>query len=140
MIKIVKADGVAEREFLGKLRERSGETDRKVTEIVSGILAEVREKGDEAVRAYTAKFDCANPEYYEVPREIIDGAEEECDGELIAAMKRAAANIKDFHERQVQQSWLTSKENGVILGQRIRGLHRVGVYVPGGTAALFPPC
>ena len=137
MIKIVKADGVAEREFLGKLRERSGETDRKVTEIVSGILAEVREKGDEAVRAYTAKFDCANPEYYEVPREIIDGAEEECDGELIAAMKRAAANIKDFHERQVQQSWLTSKENGVILGQRIRGLHRVGVYVPGGTAALF---
>ena len=137
MIKIVKADGVAEREFLAKLRERSGETDRKVTEIVSGILAEVREKGDEAVRAYTAKFDCANPEYYEVPREIIDGAEEECDGELIAAMKRAAANIKDFHERQVQQSWLTSKENGVILGQRIRGLHRVGVYVPGGTAALF---
>ena len=137
MIKIVKADGVAEREFLSKLRERSGETDRKVTEIVSGILSDVREKGDEAVKAYTAKFDCASPQYFEVPREVIDGAEKKCDSELIAAMKRAAANIKDFHERQVQQSWLTSKENGVILGQRIRGLHRVGVYVPGGTAALF---
>ena len=137
MIKIVKADGVAEREFLAKLRERSGETDRKVTDIVSGILSDVRARGDEAVREYTAKFDTASPEYYEVPREIIDGAETECDEKLIAAMKRAAENIKDFHERQVQQSWLTSKDNGVILGQRIRGLHRVGVYVPGGTAALF---
>lgn len=137
MIKIVKADGVAEREFLAKLRERSGETDRKVTDIVSAILADIRTKGDEAVKSYTAKFDSAAPEFYEVPREIIDGAETECDGELVAAMKRAAANIEDFHARQVQQSWLTAKDNGVILGQRIRGLHRVGVYVPGGTAALF---
>lgn len=137
MIKIVQADGVGERAFLAKLRERSGETDRKVTEIVSGILADVRARGDEAVKDYTARFDCASPEYYEVPREVIDGAEKECDSQLIAAMRRAAANIKNFHERQVQQSWLTAKDNGVILGQRIRGLHRVGVYVPGGTAALF---
>ncbi len=137
MMKIVKADGVAEREFLGKLRERSGETDRKVTGIVSAMLDDIRARGDEAVQEYTAKFDCASPEFYEVPREVIDSAEKECDGALIAAMKRAAENIRDFHARQVQQSWLTAKENGVILGQRIRGLHRVGVYVPGGTAALF---
>ena len=137
MIKIVKADGVADREFLAKLRERSGETDKKVTEIVSAMLEEIKTRGDEAVKEYTAKFDNPNPEYYEVPREVIDNAEKQCDGELIAAMKRAAENIRDFHARQVQQSWLTPKENGVILGQRIRGLHRVGVYVPGGTAALF---
>ena len=137
MIKTVKADGKAERDFLAQLRQRSGETDKKVTDIVSAIIAEVRARGDEAVKEYTAKFDTPSPEFYEVPREIIDKAESECDGELVAAMKRAAENIRDFHARQVQQSWLTAKENGVILGQRIRGLHRVGVYVPGGTAALF---
>ncbi len=137
MIKIVKADGKAERDFLAQLRQRSGDTDKKVTEIVSAILDDVRSEGDEAVKKYTARFDTSTPEFYEVPRDVIDNAEKECDSELIAAMKRAAENIKDFHNRQVQQSWLTAKDNGVILGQRIRGLHRVGVYVPGGTAALF---
>lgn len=137
MIKIVKADGTAEREFLARLRERSGETDRRVTEIVTAMLDDIRSRGDEAVKEYTAKFDTDKPEYYEVPRSVIDEAENECDAELIASMKRAAKNIEDFHSRQVQQSWLTPKENGVILGQRIRGLNRVGVYVPGGTAALF---
>ena len=137
MIKIVKADGTAEKEFLARLRERSGETDRRVTEIVTAMLDDIRLKGDEAVKEYTAKFDTDKPEYYEVPRSVIDEAENECDAELIASMKRAAKNIEDFHSRQVQQSWLTPKENGVILGQRIRGLNRVGVYVPGGTAALF---
>ena len=137
MIKIVKADGAAEREFLARLRERSGETDRRVTEIVTAMLDDIRSRGDEAVKEYTAKFDTDKPEYYEVPRSVIDEAENECDAELIASMKRAAKNIEDFHSRQVQQSWLTPKENGVILGQRIRGLNRVGVYVPGGTAALF---
>ena len=135
MIKIVKADGIAEREFLAQLRERSGETDKKVTEIVSAMLEDIKKRGDEAVKEYTAKFDNANPEFYEVPREVIDSAEKDCEPEFISALKRAASNIKDFHARQVQQSWLTPKENGVILGQRIRGMHRVGVYVPGGTAA-----
>ena len=135
MIKIVKADGSAERAFLAQLRQRSGETDRRVTETVTAMLDDVRARGDEAVKEYTAKFDSDSPEYFEVPREVIDGAEKECDPAFIAALKRAAENIRDFHARQVQQSWLTPKENGVILGQRIRGLHRVGVYVPGGTAA-----
>ena len=136
MIKIVTADGTAEKEFLAQLRQRSGETDKKVTEIVSGILKDVRERGDEAVGEYTAKFDSSAPEFYEVPREVIENAEKECDPAFITALRHAAENVRDFHARQVQQSWLTPKENGVILGQRIRGLHRVGVYVPGGTAAL----
>ena len=59
----------------------------------------------------------------------------ECDSEVFEALERASENIKAFHKRQLQQSWLTTKENGVILGQRIRGLKRVGIYVPGGTAA-----
>ncbi len=135
MIKTVKADGKAEREFLRQLRQRSSETDKKVTEIVSSILEDVKTHGDAAVREYTAKFDNPSPQFYEVPREVIDGAEEKCDPEFISSLKRAAESIRDFHSRQVQQSWLTPKENGVILGQRIRGMHRVGVYVPGGTAA-----
>jgi len=59
----------------------------------------------------------------------------QCDADYIETLKKAAANIEDFHKRQIQQTWMTTKTNGVIMGQRIRGLHRVGLYVPGGTAA-----
>ena len=59
-----------------------------------------------------------------------------CDPKLLETFKKASENITDFHRRQVQQSWLTTKSNGVILGQRVRGLKRVGIYVPGGTAVL----
>lgn len=135
MIKKVKADGKAEKDFLAQLRKRSGETDKKVTEIVSAMLEDVKNCGDDAVKEYTAKFDNESPEFYEVPRDVIESAEKNCKPEFIAALKRAAENIQDFHARQVQQSWLTPKDNGIILGQRIRGMHRVGVYVPGGTAA-----
>ena len=58
-----------------------------------------------------------------------------CDPAFVAALERAAANIRDFHARQKQQSWLQTEANGVIMGQRVRGLARVGLYVPGGTAA-----
>ena len=65
----------------------------------------------------------------------IDAVISECDPKYIETVRKAAKNIEDFHKRQVQQSWLTTKNNGVIMGQRIRGLKRVGIYVPGGTAA-----
>ncbi len=136
MLKIIKADGVKEYEFLDQLKERNSEVDKRVTETVSAILADVRENGDAAVRAYTAKFDCPNPQYYEVPADVIASAERHCAPELIEALKEAAANIEDFHRRQAQQSWLDVDKKGIILGQRIRGLHRAGVYVPGGTAPL----
>ncbi|MBE6765041.1 MAG: histidinol dehydrogenase [Ruminococcaceae bacterium] len=135
MVDIIKADGVAERNLLDQLRQRSGEENRRVTEIVSAIIDRVCEEGDEAVKQYTATFDCPNPEYYEVPMQVVEEAHKNCDAEFIEALKRAAESIADFHKRQLQQSWLETKNNGVILGQRIRGLKRVGVYVPGGTAA-----
>lgn len=135
MIRRVIADGVQEREFIAQLRERESETDRRVTEIVDSIISDVRARGDEAVLEYTRKFDCENPEYYEVPRDVIEASVEQCDKEFIAALKRAAANIEEFHARQKQQSWLTTDSNGAIRGQRIRGLARAGVYVPGGRAA-----
>ena len=135
MIKIVKADGKAEYEFLKAVRDRSSDTDRDVTAIVSDIINNVRKNGDKAIEEYTIRFDGKAPEFFEVPKEEIDRAVSECDPEFIGTLERAAVNIRDFHARQLQQSWLTTKENGVILGQRIRGLERVGLYVPGGTAA-----
>lgn len=135
MIQIAKADGKAERKLLEQLKARSGEIDRTVTAAVQEILSKVKEYGDTAVREYTMKFDGSVPESAEVPREVLDESLEQCDSEFVYALYKAADNIRDFHARQKQQSWLDAKENGVILGQRIRGLKRVGIYVPGGTAA-----
>ena len=135
MIQIIKADGSAEYAYLAKVRERSSSTDRDVTAIVSGIIEDVRKNGDKAVMDYTIKFDGKAPEFFEVPQTEITKAVAQCDPALLETLKKAAANIRDFHERQKQQSWLSAKENGVIMGQRVRGLERVGLYVPGGTAA-----
>lgn len=135
MIPIVKADGAAELEFIRQLKKRSGEVDEKVNQTVSQIIARVKEKGDEAVREYTIKFDGKAPQQLEISKEELKEAETSRDPEFLTALRRAADNIADFHRRQVQQSWLETKQDGVILGQRIRGLHRVGLYVPGGTAA-----
>lgn len=135
MIRKIKADGVQEVEFLAKLGERSRNTHRDVTETVSEIINNVMMNGDKAVREYTIKFDGKAPDAFEVPKEELTALTADCDPEFIATLKKAADNIRNFHERQKQQSWLTTKDNGVIMGQRIRGLKRVGLYVPGGTAA-----
>ena len=135
MITTVIADGKSEYEFIEYLKKRAQSSDKNVIPVVSEILENVRAKGDEAVRDYTLKFDGKAPEHAEIPAEEIDAIIEKCDPKLIETIKKAAANIADFHRRQSQQSWLTTKDNGVIMGQRVRGLKRVGIYVPGGTAA-----
>lgn len=135
MINIIKTDGKTEYDFLAQVRERSNSTNKDVTSVVSDIIENVRTRGDEAVKEYTVKFDGKAPEYFEVPKDEIFASTAQCDPEFIVTLKRAADNIREFHERQKQQSWLTTKENGVIMGQRVRGLARVGLYVPGGTAA-----
>lgn len=134
-MKKIYANGVDEIAFLKELNRRAGETNKKVTEVVTEIIEDVKENGDEAVKKYTKKFDGNLPLYYEVPRDVINDALTEADQEFVMALLNAQANITDFHNRQVEQSFIAPKENGVILGQRIRGLERVGLYVPGGTAA-----
>lgn len=134
-MKKIYANGTDEIAFLRELNRRAGETNKKVTEVVTEIIEDVKENGDEAVKKYTKKFDGNLPLYYEVPREVINDALTEADQEFVMALLNAQANIADFHNRQVEQSFIAPKENGVILGQRIRGLERVGLYVPGGTAA-----
>ncbi|MDE5619554.1 MAG: histidinol dehydrogenase [Ruminococcus sp.] len=131
----IYADGVADVAFLDELSKRAGETNKKVTETVTAIIEDVKENGDTAVKNYTLKFDGNLPQYYEVPRDVINDAMTEADPEFVNALLNAQENIADFHNRQVEQGFINPKENGVILGQRIRGLERVGLYVPGGTAA-----
>ncbi len=134
-MKKIYADGVAEVALLDELSKRAGETNKKVTETVTAIIEDVKENGDTAVKNYTLKFDGNLPQYYEVPRDVINDALTEADPDFVNALLNAQENIADFHNRQVEQGFINPKANGVILGQRIRGLERVGLYVPGGTAA-----
>ena len=135
MITITVADGNAEKELLNNLRQRSGETDKKVTASVTEILENVKARGDEAVKEYTMKFDGRCPEQLEVTRAQMEEAVANADPRFVEALRNAMENIREFHSRQKQQSFIDAKSNGVIMGQRIRGLKRVGLYVPGGTAA-----
>ena len=132
---ITKANGKAEYALIENLKKRSGETDPKIIEIVTNIINAVKEQGDEAVREFTVRFDGAVPKKTVIEKEELQQYLDMVDEDFRQAIIRAKENIYDFHMRQAQQSWMTTKENGVIMGQRVRGLNRVGIYVPGGTAA-----
>lgn len=134
-MKITKANGVVEYQLLAQLKQRAGETDPKITEAVTTIINGVKEGGDEAVREYTVRFDGSVPKKIEFDKDEIHAFLDQVDPAFKDAVVKAQQNIYDFHQHQAQQSWMTTKESGVIMGQRIRGLKRVGIYVPGGTAA-----
>ena len=135
MISMVTKGGESGREWIRQLKQRSESSSRAVDAAVEEILENVRKNGDEAVRSYTLKFDGAVPERLEISRDELRQLVQQCDPDFLSALKRAAENITDFHRRQKQQSWLNTQPNGVVMGQRVRGLVRVGIYVPGGTAA-----
>ena len=135
MIPITIANSNAEFRLLDELRQRGEEVSDKVTSTVSDILFDVRANGDDAVQEYTRIFDGRVPLTMEVSSEDIERAFKSRDSSFVYALYKAAENIRAFHERQVQQSRIDTKPDGTILGQRIRGLEKVGIYVPGGTAA-----
>lgn len=132
---ITKANGKAEYALIENLKKRAGETDQKVVDIVTNIINSVKEQGDEAVREFTARFDGSVPKKTLISKDELNSYLDIVDDDFKSALIKAKNNIYDFHLRQAQQSWMTTKENGIIMGQRIRGLKRVGIYVPGGTAA-----
>lgn len=134
-MKITKANGKAEYALIENLKKRAGEADPKIVDIVSTIIRNVKENGDDAVREYTVRFDGSVPKKTVITKEELQSYLDMVDDDFKSAIIKAKDNIYDFHLRQAQQSWMTTKENGVIMGQRVRGLHRVGIYVPGGTAA-----
>ncbi len=135
LVKKIFANGVDEVEFFKELDRRNGETDKKVTAVVGEIIEEVRLNGDGAVMRYTEKFDGKLPKYYEVPRDVINDALTNADEAFVNALLNAMENVTDFHQRQKEQGFINPLANGCILGQKVRGLKRVGLYVPGGTAA-----
>lgn len=114
-------------------RDKAASAD--VGAIVSGIIADVRENGDAALFAYTAKFDGAELSSLLVTEQEVDEAVRAADPALVAVMERAAEKIRAFHEKQLRQGYVTTPEDGVVLGQRYTPLARVGIYVPGGTAS-----
>ena len=134
-MKITKANGKAEYALIENLKKRADEADQKIVDIVSTIIRNVKENGDDAVREYTVRFDGSVPKKTVITKEELQSYLDMVDDDFKSAIIKAKDNIYDFHLRQAQQSWMTTKENGVIMGQRVRGLHRVGIYVPGGTAA-----
>lgn len=134
-MKITKANGKAEYAVMENLKKRIDETDEKIVAIVSNIINEVKENGDDAVREFTVRFDGGVPKKTVIEKDELQEYLNMVDDDFKSAIIKAKNNIYDFHLRQTQQSWMTTKESGVIMGQRVRGLHRVGIYVPGGTAA-----
>lgn len=106
-----------------------------VAAIVADIIADVKENGDTAVKAYCAKFDRAELTSLEVTPEEIQEAISQVEPEFLDILREAAENIRSFHSRQVRNSFVIADKPGIVLGQKITPIEKVGVYVPGGTAA-----
>ena len=123
-------------QLLERLKSRNIEECQDITDSVRDILREVRLKGDKAVLNYTARFDGVELKNLEVERSILEGALASLPIELKLSIEKAVNNIRSFHEKQKENSWFTTEAKGVILGQKVTALERVGVYVPGGTAPL----
>lgn len=134
MIKTVKGDKARRIAFVEDLKSRAGQAGPAVEKAVAEIVNTVRQEGDSAVKDYSRKFDGWTPDSLELSRLEMEQLARECDPAFLDSLKLAAENIRAFHRRQKQQSRIDPMSNGVITGQRVRGLHRVGVYVPGGTA------
>jgi histidinol dehydrogenase len=133
MIRIIKADGRAELELIASLRSRAAEIGAEINRTAEEMLADVKARGYEAVREYSVRLDGAEPREY-APEEL-QAAYDACDPELIHAMEHAAANIRDYNEHLLCRTLEWTNPDGGVVGRVVRGLTRVGIYVPGGTAA-----
>lgn len=114
--------------------KRSGALPREVTEAAMTIVEDVRARGDEAVREYCMRFDGECPQEFRVPDEVVAGALDLVDPAFLEALEVAHRQIRDFHEREVEQSWFTTRADGTLLGVKVTPVPSVAVYVPGGRA------
>jgi histidinol dehydrogenase len=137
MVRIIRAESQEFEVFFSQLRERGQVFDAELTGMVAGVIDDVRRRGDEALFAYTARWDKhpVNAATIEVSREEWREAAGHVDAETTALIRLAASRIEKFHERQRQESWSASDEDGVELGQMVIPLKRVGIYAPGGLAS-----
>ncbi len=138
-MRIVKLTEETRNDLLSTLLKRSPNQYIEYEDKVSEIVENVRSRKDEALFEYTEKFDhiSLTPETVRVTEEEIEEAYREVDPKLTEVIRKALKNIRAYHEKQRRNSWFDSQENGILLGQKISPLSRVGVYVPGGKA-VYP--
>ncbi len=136
-MRILELNEKTKSSLLNDLLKRSPNNYKEYEDVVEGIVNDVRARGDEALFEYTLKFDkCKIDESnVEVTKAEIEDAYKKLDNKLIEVLKKAASNIRSYHELQKRNSWINTREDGVILGQKITAIEKAGVYVPGGTAA-----
>ncbi len=130
MIKILRYGEVSGEEIFARNNPTAN-----VSEVVSEIIAKVAAEKDAALRFYAEKFDKVVLSDLEVTKAEIDAAYDSADKEFIEVLEEAAENIRAFHSKQVREGFSLSKRDGVVIGQKITPIERVGLYVPGGTAA-----
>ena len=130
MIKIYKYGEVPNSEVFAR-----SEAKVDVEAIVAGIIENVKKNGDAALKEYSEKFDKVALDAIEVSKEEIDAAYASVDAEFIRILELAANNIREFHSRQVRNSFVINEREGVVMGQKVMPIEKVGLYVPGGTAA-----
>ena len=136
-MKIIKLTAETKKDLLNHLLKRSPNNYAQYESVVAEIIENVREKGNEAVFSYTEQFDrCKiNAENIRVTKEEIEEAYRNTDQKMVEVMKKSAENIRAFHAKQLHNSWIDTKPDGSILGQKITPIGISGVYVPGGKAA-----
>lgn len=130
MIKVYEYGAVSDNEIFARTS-----SSQDVSGVVAPIIADVRSRGDQALRDYTRKFDGVDIDSIEVPRSEIEAAFSASDPEFIRVLEKAAGNIRSYHSRQKRESFVISEDKGIVLGQKIVPVAVAGIYVPGGTAA-----
>lgn len=138
-MRILQLSKETKNNILEDLLKRNPGSYGEFEERVAAIIDEVRAKGDTAIFSYTKQFDGADIDASNilVTKEEIEEAYANVDPTLLDVIRKALVNIREYHEKQRQYSWFDSKDNGIILGQKVTPLQRVGVYVPGGKA-VYP--
>lgn len=138
-MRIVELNENTKKDILTNLLKRSPDNYGEYEKIVKDIVEDVHINGDKALFAYTEKFDKAkiNAANVKVTKEEIEEAYSQVDEHLLVIIRKAIANIKEYHEKQKQYSWFDSKNNGSMLGQKVTPIEKAGVYVPGGKA-VYP--
>jgi histidinol dehydrogenase len=137
MVKMKRLTGTAKEisEILAAEYAAYAKKQDNVEAIVSEIIQTVRTTGDDALRQYSEQFDGLAPATFEVSRETIAQAFEAIDADVLAALKQAKANIESYHKQQIESGFVDAQTTGVVRGQLVLPIEKVGVYVPGGTAA-----
>ena len=135
MLSLMEINESNKKTLINELKERVGETEEKIVLSVTNILSRVKKEGDKALFDFTRDFDKVELKNLEISSVELDECFNKVEESFIVALEEAKKNIEDYHKKQKSNGFLMNKDNGVYLGQRVIPLEKVGVYVPGGTAA-----